>query len=392
MTRLVLINQSTGPLFFELASSIAQFFPEGALLVTGTPGLDPCPSLQIKSAPEYDRRSHFHRLRSWISYTLSVTWLLLFPGRNDVFLIVSNPPLLVPWIWLLNNFRKFRYAVLVYDLYPDVFVQKGILNYESLITDFWKKMNRLSYRRANVVITIGNRMASILERQIGTDRTAVKVIPPWADVETIRPLARCDNPYASNYVPSEKTVVLYSGNMGASHDISSILEAARLLRENSDIFFLLIGGGEKFSEVQRFIRSEVLNNVSVLPWQPQAKMLYTVPLGDIALVSVDVGMGDLMLPSKAFSYIAAGCSVVAIAPPNSELSDFVSRGKFGVRVSPRQPRALAAAISAIASDREKLTQMRLEARRAAEKYYSRNTGVLAFRDVFADFALLRRNN
>jgi len=36
--------------------------------------------------------------------------------------------------------------------------------------------------------------------------------------------------------------------------------------------------------------------------------------------------------------------------------------------------------------------MRLEARRAAEKYYSRNTGVLAFRDVFADFALLRRNN
>ena len=346
-------------------------------------------SLKSSWAPLYDRRSRLHRVFSWLAYSFYVTPYVLFARRGDVLLLVSNPPILAPWVWLLTRFRKVPYAVLIYDIYPDVLMKTGALKSEGLLARFWITVNRLAYGNAQAVITIGSRMAKVIEEQIGCKGGShVFVTPLWADVETLRPLSKDENPIASDYVQPGKTIVLYSGNMGASHDVSSILEAARLLRNDSDLFFLLIGGGERFKYAQEFAENNNLQNLKVLPWQSVDKVRFTLPLGDIALVALDEGMEDLMVPSKSFSYMAAGCGLVAIANEPSELSDLLSRGSFGICVAPRNPQALAEAIRGLANDKEKLSGMRLEARRVAERFYSTEVGIRSFKDVLAEVGLL----
>lgn len=384
--RLVLLNQMAGPLFRQLAEGLAGRYPDGVQLITGHPDTlamagEVSPNLEVVEAPGYDRRSRFYRVYSWFRYLFSVTGRILLARKGDTVLLVSNPPLLGPWVWLLSFLRPVPYGVLVYDIYPDVLEQMGLIRAGSLPSWLWRTANRLVFRRARVVITIGIRMAERLQRQVGSDGTAVAVVPPWADVEMIRPMARVENPYVSLYIEPEDIVVLYSGNMGASHDIDSMLAAAESLQLQRRIRFLFIGEGEKRAAVADYIRRFPEGNVRLFPLQPEALLPYTLTLGDISLVALDEGMEDLMVPSKVFSYLAAGSAILAIANDDSELSDVVDGSGCGMRVPPRQPERIVAALLAMAGNPELLAAFKSQARKLAEQRYSRRVGTASFIEI-----------
>ena len=319
---------------------------------------------------------------------LSTTRYVLSAREGDAILLVSNPPLVGPWVWLLTHFRRVPYAVLVYDIHPDVLIGLGALREQGVAACIWRAINRRVYRRAQAVITIGHRMAAVIQKQVGEDWPKVAVVPPWVDVNVIHPVPRDRNPHAHSYVRADALVVLYSGNFGASHDIDSILEAARQLQEDPDIFFLLIGGGEKYPEAASFAERHGLSNLRVLPWQPEERVPFTLPLGDIALVALDEGMEDYMVPSKTFSYLAAGSAIVAITNEPSELTEILDQAPVGLRVPPRQPDTLASAIRTLAADKPRLAAMRAQARQLAERRYSREAGVAAFAQVLEEAGLI----
>ena len=392
MRRLILLNQSTGSLFHQLSAGLADRYPDGCVLLTGNAGAAHAISesrvaLEVHAAPSYDRRSRFRRVLSWLRYVLRTTRFVLTAREGDAILLVSNPPLVGPWVWLLTHFRRVPYAVLVYDIHPDVLVGLGVLRERGIPARIWQSINRRVYRRAQAVITIGHRMATVIQKQVGEDYPKVAVVPPWVDVNVIRPLPRDQNPLAHTYVPEGALVVLYSGNFGASHDIDGILEAAHQLQEEPDIFFLLIGGGEKYPEAASYAERHGLTNLRVLPWQPEERVPFTLPLGDIALVALDEGMEDYMVPSKTFSYLAAGSAIVAITNEPSELTEILDQAPVGLRVPPRQPDTLASAIRTLAADKPRLAAMRAEARQLAEERYSREAGVAAFAHVLEEAGL-----
>lgn len=393
MRRLVLLNQMAGPLFRQLAEGLAPRYADGCLLVTGHPdtlraAVDLASrGVTVYAAPAYDKRSRLRRALSWFRYALTATRHVLLARRGDAIVFVSNPPVLGPWIWLLTWLRPVPYAVLVYDIYPDILVQLGMLRSGGLSTWLWQALNRRVYSGSQAVVTIGHRMATTLERQIGTNGPRVDVVPPWADVHFIQPLHRDANPYADQFAPDGRMMVLYSGNMGASHDIESMLEAARLLRHNERICFVFIGEGDKHAEVVAYVARHGLSNVLVFPFQPEEMLPFTLSLADVSLVALDEGMEDLMVPSKICAYMAAGSAVIAITNVPSELADLLAYGDYGTVVPPSRPRALAEVIAGLAADPARLTKWRANARNIAERHFSRDVGVHAFATILENSGL-----
>jgi len=391
--RLVLLNQMAGPLFRELAEGLTPFYPGGVLLITGySDTLNMAkklnPMLVLKAAPQYDKRSYPRRLCSWFHYLAHITFNVLLAKSGDVILLTSNPPLLGPWVWFLTLFHPAPYAVLVYDVYPDVFEQGGMIKKQGLIAQAWRYINRLVYHRAKVVVTIGNRMAIRLQQQIGVNGPAISIVSPWVDVEKIYPLQRECNPYATKFIELNDIVVLYSGNMGISHDIGSILEAAKLLRHKSNIRFVFIGDGERRQYVETYVRDNPGGNVKLFPFQPEAMVPFTLSLGDISIVTTDDCMGELMIPSKIFFYMAAGSAVIAITKSESELPDLINFSKFAKRVDTRSPRLLANTILDIANDATKLESFKRSARVTAELHYSKSAGIEALVSILDQAGLI----
>lgn len=395
--RLVLLNQMAGPLFRELAEGLSPYYENGCLLITGHPDTlslkDNLPKdLEIKPAPSYNRSSMYQRLYSWLKYLWVASRFILGGRSTDVFLIVSNPPLLGGWFWLLNRFRKLPYVILVYDIHPDVFLINEVVSESNFIIKVWRFLNKKLYRDAAAVITLGRHMANRLDWQYSLPKGSPTVISPWSDTNKIFPILWKDNILSNRFNPKHKKVILYSGNMGISHDIESILEAARLLRQRDDFLFLFIGSGEKWKDVHYFKEEFKLKNIEVHPLQPEKLLPMTLALASVSLVSLEKRAEGLMVPSKLFYYLASGSAVIGICRKKNELRDVIVDNDCGICIDPDNPDKLANIIEELLDNQEKLVHYQNNARKAAVESYSKSLGIKQFVSLFQQIGMISHDH
>jgi glycosyltransferase involved in cell wall biosynthesis len=374
--KIVLLNQAAGPLFRELAEDLAKvWFP--SLLYTGhlhTHVFTGNDRLVIKDAPEYDRRSNLKRLVSWSSYFFSALWVVAWQSHRALLFIVSNPPFLGLLGFFYKLVRGQKYVILVYDIYPDLLLGLGTIR-RGILSRTWEFLNHIVLENAEIVFTIGKDMANLLDEKYDLKKTKAQravVVPNWADIASIRPIAKADNWFAIQHGQLGKTTVLYSGNMGNSHDIESILEIASELRENDLVHFLFIGEGAKRSLVERMKAGKNLRNITLLPFQSEEILPFSIPTGDIGIVAYQPGTGHCSVPSKAYYYMAAGVVPLVVSDLETDLGKMVIDRRCGVVVLNRDIEAMKQAILTLSADTELLQQYKKVARETAEEYFSRS--------------------
>lgn len=376
--KIILLNQSTGTLFKELSEDLAKVW-NPSVLYTGSRQIRE--SLEIglfvRYAPAYDRSSIPKRFWSWARYFVSS---LIFSARQPqsaLLFIVSNPPYLGLLGLFFKLMRRQRYVVLVYDIYPDVLLSLGTLR-NGIISRVWVLLNRIVLEHASLVFTIGEDMASLLDCRCDLSHTVngyVVPIPNWADVDTIKPLAKHDNPFAIEHGQVGKITVLYSGNMGNTHDIESILAVARDLKHHETIRFLFIGNGTKWSLVEYAKTKEELDNITLLPFQPDDVLPNSMAAGDIGVVAYQPGTEACIVPSKTAYYMAAGLVPLVVSGRETALSRMLVENGSGFFVRTGDIEGMKRTLLVLATDRELLQRYKAAARVIAEKFFSRrNTG------------------
>jgi glycosyltransferase involved in cell wall biosynthesis len=374
--KIIFINQMAGPLFREMAEDISKRLSP-ALLFTGHPDTlkaTPIATLSIIATPEYRRKNNATRILSWIQYFICVLIRCWCQGRGALLFIVSNPPFIGIIGYLFKRLRGQRYVFLVYDLVPDVLIKFGPLKESGVITRLWRRMNRLVWENAEIVFTLSDQMAGNLERWFDVQKTRagkVIVIPNWADVDWIRPMAKDKNEFARKYKQVEKLTVMYSGNLGAAHDIETMLGSAKRLKENDAVHFMIIGDGAKKDLVEKAKLEAGLDNLTVLPIQPEKILPALLSTGDLAVISLDNGSEGLMVPSKTYYSMAAGAALIGLCDKNCEVARIISRYECGIVVTPGDIDAMMDGIIDLLGDKSKLNHYRANSRIAAEKFYSR---------------------
>jgi glycosyltransferase involved in cell wall biosynthesis len=209
----------------------------------------------------------------------------------------------------------------------------------------------------------------------------IEVIPNWADTDLLQPICKRENPFAVQYDQADKVTVLYSGNMGHTHGLETIVESARTLEKDSRILFLLIGDGLGRRQIEEKVVAYGLANVKLLPRQPWNMLPYSLATGDIAIVTQSPGSEHLSVPSKTYSMMAAGCALVACTHEESDLARLVRANEIGVVCPHGDAQALAEAISVLAGDDRVLSEYRMRARKLAVERYSPQAVFARFCDV-----------
>jgi glycosyltransferase involved in cell wall biosynthesis len=290
--------------------------------------------------------------------------------------LFSNPPPLPVLGYVLRKLTGRRYSVVVYDIYPDLLVRMGKLRARGAIAKVWRRANRLAYSNAESLITLAPCMAQSLSQETSGH---VEIIPPWVDTTAIRPLPKGKNPFARDHGQVQKLTVMYSGNMGVSHDLETLLAAAERLRGISKLHFMFIGGGPKWAAVRR--RSQDQPNITVLPWQSNEVFPYSIATADIAVVSLETAASGLEFPSKAISAMASGAAILAISSPPNDLEQLVRKHACGCNVQPGDVQELVGTLRRWSENPSHLKRCRLAARQAAENSYSRDVNVAKMLDL-----------
>ena len=373
--KLLILNQMAGPMTWELAEDAGRILGHVAVL-TGHPDTlakGSTGQVRLYPAATYRRGSFFRRALSWLHYSWQAFfWLWRWPADIPV-LLFSNPPILV-WVgYLLCILRGQRYSVMVHDIYPDILVRLAGYSEGHLLIRLWRWLNRKAYENAESVMTLGELMAENLEKQFDSSRThagQVDVVYPWVDTDKIKPIPKEENWFARKYGQVGKLTVMYSGNMGLGHDIETMLEAARLLEGNPDIHFMFIGAGPKWGLVAETIKLENPPNITLLPWQPEEILPYSLACADVALVSLETGMENLAVPSKAIYAIGAGAYLILFASGENDLADWAERYGFG-SVLPPDARQVAETLARLQHSPDAFQEKQQQARQAAERIFSR---------------------
>lgn len=360
---LLLVNQSVGTLFAAVVAAAARRrWP-----------------LVLFQGLAYRRSPAWARLLTWGCYSLQLAWHLLIHGwRYQRLLVVSNPPL-AP---LLAPLARRPYALLLYDLYPQVLAQlqprhpllRLLLDQ---VVRSWHSANRVVLRRAERVFTLSEAMAAELRPAFATEaawRTKVVVIPPWADTPQLHHNSLAANSFRRQHGLDNRLLVTYSGNLGLTHPLEPLLEAAAQL--DGGVQVLVIGTGPKRRALEQLARQLQLSPQALrfLDPLPLEQLPLSSAAADLAVVALDGPAAAASLPSKTFTALACGTPVLALAPPESALAALVRQHGCGVVVSPGPSAAteLATVITALAADPERRRQLASAALEAARQYTPAN--------------------
>ena len=139
------------------------------------------------------------------------------------------------------------------------------------------------------------------------------------------------------------------------HGLQVLVAAARLLK-NGRVKIIISGEGAARDTLSELIVRDGLKNILLLPLQPEADYREMLADIDIGLITQKKGSGRSFFPSKLLNTLAYAKPVLAVADDESELSRVLAEGKFGVRVLPDAPQALALELDRLAEERGELAE------------------------------------
>jgi glycosyltransferase involved in cell wall biosynthesis len=363
---IVFINQNAGYLMIDIINAHEHYKERSIIagkLVSRNNLLDK--AVKFENIITYNRTSSLKRLFTWVWGFIQILWLVKTRYRKSELFIVTNPPFAV----FLPLFCSNKYSVLVYDVYPDVLSAYNYLKKDSLIARMWSKANRKIFLNAQSVFTISEGMKRSLSKYAAPEK--IEVVPLWADNFFLKPVEKDQNIFIKQYNLQGKFLIIYSGNLGHSHSVEILVEIAGAV-EDKDIFFVIIGEGDKKQLISSLIKSKGLENFLLLPWQPVEMLPYTLSAADLAVVTLGKEASAFSVPSKTFSLLSVGAPLLCIADAQSELASLVDHYQAGKCFHTEELEKIISFIHSVKSDKNYHAALKQNAINASKEFGPKN--------------------
>jgi len=277
--------------------------------------------------------------------------------RADVVLAMSPPLTLGLTGWLAGVGRRAPLVFNIQDVFPDAAVRTGAMSGERLIAAAeW--LERLSYHRSSAVTVLSDDLrTNVADKVKPAHRDRVHVIPNFVDTDTIRPGDRLTS-YRADLGIGDEPVVLYAGNVGFSQSLDLVVSAARAC---PDITFVINGDGAAKADVER--SAARLPNLHLVGYQPIERLPEILASGDIHVVPLRAGLGDVSVPSKTYSSLAAARPVVAAIDRGTEIPRLLDAAGAGISVAPDDAENFITAIQSLVDDPDRARELGESGRR-----------------------------
>jgi len=306
-------------------------------------------AVRVERVPLLPRgRGGLRLMLNYASFALSAcilgAWRLRGERFDAIFAYEPSPITIGLPAALLRRLKRAPLAFWVLDLWPETLRAIGAVR-SPLVLRAVGQLVGFIYRRCDLILAQSRSFIPQIARYL---RSSDRVIyfPAWAE-------AALENSTAepSSVVPSEPGSfnVMFTGNIGDAQDFPSVLAAAELLRERTDIRWLIVGDGRAAAWVAAEVaRRKLGDRFLMLGRHPLEQMPQFYRHADALLVSLrDEPVFGLTLPGKLQSYLAAGVPVLAMV--NGEAADIVRRSGGGFTCAAGDAAGLAAAVTKLAA-------------------------------------------
>ena len=249
---------------------------------------------------------------NYLSFVVFGCMLIFFRCRekyDSVFVYGISPiTLAIPAIFF-KWFRRVPVVFWVTDLWPES-LQATHTVHSSFVLDLVSRMVRFIYKHCDKILVSGKGFISRVER-LGVSRQKLEYFPQWAEAFFSEPTSIDSNIITRGEFP-EGFVVLFAGNIGSAQSFDTIISAAELLKQHSDIHWVILGDGllKEWVEAEVSARG-LVSCFNVLGSRPIESMPTYYSMADALLVSLRADpVFAITVPGKLQTYMASAKPII----------------------------------------------------------------------------------
>ncbi|MCR4329521.1 MAG: glycosyltransferase [Candidatus Roizmanbacteria bacterium] len=233
----------------------------------------------------------------------------------------------------------FDFFISQYDMYVN---DRKILKKESLLALMLFKMERMSYKLSDVLVTDTKLHSVFIARLFRIPESKFKTLPIGADDDIYH--------YGDSTGNGKFNAVFY-GQQSPLHGVQYIIQAAKVCEYDPGIQFFLIGDGQSYDFNVTLAKKLKLKNVSFSKLTENTGALEFLRTADVMLgVFQNNPKGLRSIPNKVFQGIAMG-DVVLTAYGEAIASEFTHKENIYL-CEPENPQAIADAILELRANRK----------------------------------------
>lgn len=326
---------------------------------------------RVSEAPS-GPHSLLHRARAYVAFYFGARKLaasLISPG--DIVVLKTDPPMLSSAVGPIAVRKRAILVNWLQDVFPEVAERYGIPGTGGLTGGLLRRLRNRSLRMATRTVVIGDQMAEHVKALGAVAPDKVEVIHNWANGELIRPVMADANTLRKKWALDKTFVIGYSGNLGRVHEFDTLLGAAKLLKKEQDICFLIVGHGPRHGEVVKRAVDDRLSNVRFEPHQDIDSLSESLCVADVHVSTLSPDFEGLVHPSKLYGVMAAGRPTLFIGDVKGETARILAETDAGLTVQTGNCEELAAAIVRLRDDPRRCQTMGEHAREAFQLKYDR---------------------
>lgn len=290
-----------------------------------------------------------NRFLNYYSYVISSTkYVRKLDDEFDVILVNQLSPVMMASAGIAYK-KKHRKKLVLYclDLWPESLCVGGIRR-GSLIYKYFHKVSEKIYAQADKILLTSKSFVDYFSEEFGITNT--EYLPQYAEV-FFSP-AQCAKD------PNEYFDLMFAGNLGIAQSVSTIIEAARLTKDVSNIRWHIVGDGSEFDSLKS--QAEGLGNVIFYGRKAVAEMPKYYSMADVMLVTMYKNpVLGMTLPGKVQTYMAAGKPVLGAI--DGEAYSVINNSNCGYCCEAENAKALAElALKMMKSNLERFSENAVE--------------------------------
>lgn len=250
-------------------------------------------------------------------------------------IMYSTPPITLDGV---VKYAKNYYGAPTYLLLKDIFPQNAVdlemfskKGLKGIIYQYFRNKEKNLYDLSDYIgcMSYAN-VKYILKNNTNIKNDRVEVCP-----NSIEPVdMRIDSDVKSNIrnkygIPNDKKVLVYGGNLGRPQGLGFLMDCIRSQVENENIYFLIVGDGTEYKQLEDFVTNEKTGNVKLMKRLPKDDYDKMIAACDVGLIFLDHRFTIPNFPSRILAYMQAALPVLAATDTSTDIGKVITDGEFG---------------------------------------------------------------
>ncbi|MBU1011382.1 MAG: glycosyltransferase family 4 protein [Bacteroidetes bacterium] len=222
---------------------------------------------------KYKGANSIGRILSWIHFELNIRLLNKKKLPQPEVIIISSLSLLT----ILEGIRlkrKYKCKLIfeIRDIWPLTIIQLGGYSLNNPFVKLLQHIEKKGYEASDIIVGTMPNLAEHVTNVIGPNKKCYN-IPQGLELSLFENPLPLEQNFIDQYIPKNKFIVGYAGSIGRSNALETIIDCALDLKENTNIHFAFLGGGDQLEDFKK--KTEGLSNITFLP-KVQKKQVQSV--------------------------------------------------------------------------------------------------------------------